>query len=151
MSRIVVAGSLHHDVIVSAPRLPEIDETLAGSAVRYEPAARRQPGGCGLSPWRPCELHRPDRVRSRRRDHGRLARDGARRLLGPAEGRGATGMSVAILNASGSYGAVIVSAANLAIDAASATFPQDAGFLVLQNEVPEAVNQRLPNGPGRKG
>ena len=30
---VLVVGALHHDVIVNAPRLPELDETLPGTSV----------------------------------------------------------------------------------------------------------------------
>jgi ribokinase len=54
-----------------------------------------------------------------------------------------SGMSVAIQDASGDYAATIVSGANLLILPAWADEPalwQDVGLLVLQNEVPGAVN-----------
>jgi ribokinase len=54
-----------------------------------------------------------------------------------------SGMSVAILDGAGDYAATIVSGANLQIDPgalATAALWQDVGLLILQNEVPEAVN-----------
>ena len=54
-----------------------------------------------------------------------------------------SGMSVAIQDGAGDYAATIVSGANLRIDPASLGDPAiwvDVGLLVLQNEVPEAVN-----------
>jgi ribokinase len=35
MVDVFVAGALHLDVVVDAPRLPALDETLVGSAVAY--------------------------------------------------------------------------------------------------------------------
>ena len=32
---VVVLGALHHDVVVDAPRLPRVEETLPGTAVDY--------------------------------------------------------------------------------------------------------------------
>jgi ribokinase len=58
------------------------------------------------------------------------------------EGQG-SGMSVAIADSDGDYGAVIVSGANAAADPRTlddATLWQDAGVLVLQNEIPGAMN-----------
>lgn len=54
----------------------------------------------------------------------------------------ASGMSVAIFDDEGDYGAVIVSGANLAIvpDQCGDAQLRDGDVLVLQNEVPEAVN-----------
>ncbi len=40
---VLVAGSLHLDVVVEAPRLPRLDETLIGQAVAY------RAGGKGLN------------------------------------------------------------------------------------------------------
>ena len=54
-----------------------------------------------------------------------------------------SGMSVAISDASGDYGAVIVSGTNLLVDPAALAEPglwQDARALILQNEMPEAIN-----------
>ena len=54
-----------------------------------------------------------------------------------------SGMSVAIMDAEGDYGAVIVSGANLQIDPEGLNRDalwQDATHLVLQNEIPEALN-----------
>ena len=52
-------------------------------------------------------------------------------------------MSVAISDAGGDYGAVIVSGANLLVDPAALAEPglwQDARALILQNEMPDAIN-----------
>ena len=35
MKRLCVAGSLHLDVVVNAPHLPRLDETLTGEKVAY--------------------------------------------------------------------------------------------------------------------
>ncbi|MCF8520869.1 MAG: bifunctional hydroxymethylpyrimidine kinase/phosphomethylpyrimidine kinase [Rhodobacteraceae bacterium] len=54
-----------------------------------------------------------------------------------------SGMSVAILDAEGDYAATIVSGANLHVDPralADDGLWQDVGLLILQNEVPEALN-----------
>jgi ribokinase len=54
-----------------------------------------------------------------------------------------SGMSVAILDAAGDYAATIVSGANLHIEAGGledADLWRDVGLLILQNEVPEALN-----------
>jgi ribokinase len=52
-------------------------------------------------------------------------------------------MSVAISDASGDYGAVIVSGANLLVDSTAFTEPdlwQGARTLILQNEMPDTIN-----------
>ena len=53
---------------------------------------------------------------------------------------GASGMSVTIVEDGGEYGAVIVLAANLRIEDKHLIIHQDTGLLLLQNDVPEAVN-----------
>jgi len=52
-------------------------------------------------------------------------------------------MSVAIADSAGDYGAVIVSGANLTLDAGSYKIPASVRLVVLQNEIPESVNERL--------
>ena len=138
---VFVCGSLHLDVIVEAPGLPRLDETVVGTGVRYAfggkggnqaVAAARMGAGTAMA--------------------GRVGRDefGAKLLAGLAEAGvdaggiqrddGASGMSVAIVGDNGGYGAVIVSAANLRIDADQIAVPAAACVVVLQNEIPEAVN-----------
>ena len=54
-----------------------------------------------------------------------------------------SGFSVAIVGADGEYGAVVVSAANRTLSPEGFVFPKGASILVLQNEVPEAVNRAV--------
>ncbi|MDH3264281.1 MAG: PfkB family carbohydrate kinase, partial [Paracoccaceae bacterium] len=111
-----VVGSLHLDVIVEAPRLPRLDETLVGQGVSYRlggkggnqavAAARMgaevaMAGAVGSDAFAETLLAELDRAG--------VDRAGVARLPG------ASGMSVAILDATGGYGAVIVSAANLVV------------------------------------
>ena len=141
MKRLCVTGSLHLDVVVAAPHLPRSDETVTGSKVNYVF------GGKGGNQALAADRHDAPvyfigriggdgfgETLARRLDNGsidigQLQRDG-----------GASGMSVAILEDGGEYGAVIVSAANLRIEDKRLTIQQDTGILLLQNEVPEAVN-----------
>lgn len=138
---VFVCGSLHLDVIVAAPHLPRLDETVTGSAVSYAF------GGKGGN-----QAVAAARMGAQVAMAGRVGADGfGERLLEGLRASGvdaaqvirddgASGMSVAIVDGSGSYGAVIVSAANLRIDPARVHLPQGARVLLLQNEVPEAVN-----------
>jgi ribokinase len=139
---ILVAGSLHYDVVVTAERLPALDETLPGVAVRYVA------GGKG----------RNQAVASARNGSatfmaGRIGDDAPGAMLkDDLAGQGvdigllqtgageASGMSVAITTPAGDYGAVIVSGANLAFAPDQVTLPADTGFVVLQNEITEAAN-----------
>jgi ribokinase len=139
---ILVAGSLHYDVVVNAQRLPYLDETLAGSGVRYIP------GGKGLNQAVAAAVNG-----ARTYMAGRIGDDMAAGSLSnwlSAQGvdsslvqigKGeASGMSVAIVNADGEYGAVVVSAANLAFVTDDISIPADTGVLVLQNEIDVEAN-----------
>jgi ribokinase len=53
---------------------------------------------------------------------------------------GPSGMSAAIVDANGEYGAVIVSAANLNIAAHEVAMPEGTSLVLLQNEIPDDVN-----------
>ncbi|WP_421852946.1 PfkB family carbohydrate kinase [Oricola sp.] len=138
---VFVAGSLHLDVVVDAPRMPRIDETLIGSAVAY------RFGGKGGN-----QAVAAARMGAAVEMAGRVGGDSfAGQLLDGLDaagvgrsavlsGSGASGMSVAIVDPGGDYGAIVVSAANLAIDAGEISVPEDARVVCLQNEIPEAAN-----------
>jgi len=141
---ILVAGSLHLDVVVRAPRLPALDETLAGQGVDYvfggkggnqavaaaKMGARvHMAGAVGTDAFAGTLLAELDRAGV---DRSRVAAI-----------PGASGMSVAIVDAQGAYGAVIVSAANLAFDPDGVDFPPGCRILILQNEIPALANLAL--------
>jgi len=146
VSRVSVVGSLHLDILVEAPRLPATDETLVGRAWS------RKCGGKGGN-----QAVAAARFGAQVAMGGRIGNDDfGKMLLANLQTAGVdvscigtdaaagSGMSVAIQEASGEYGAVIVSGANLAIDAA--TIAHDwaplwrTDVLMLQNEVPDDVN-----------
>jgi len=142
---ILVVGSLHYDIMVEADHLPRRDETAVGTrwypkfggkggnqavAVARAGACARMLGAVGDDGFGRFLL---DRLTAAEVDTG---------LVATLPGAG-SGMSVAILDASGDYAATIVSGANRSID--TGALAQDAvwngvALLVLQNEVPEAVN-----------
>lgn len=138
---LLVAGSLHLDVVLRAPHLPALDETVTGSAVDYVF------GGKGGN-----QALAAARMGADVRFVGRAGRDGFGDMLRQTlrasgmdltqlqQDAGPSGMSAAIVDAAGEYGAVIVSAANLNIDADAVVVPPDVTLVVLQNEIPEAVN-----------
>ncbi len=143
---VIVCGSLHLDIVVRAPNLPRLDETAVGSAwakicggkggnqavQAAKAGARTAMIGCvGQDDFGDMLLVN---LRSVDVDTSAIA-------IEPAHG---SGMSVAIQQDNGEYGAVIVSGANLAIDP-TAVLKQfsalgGAKVLVLQNEVPDHVN-----------
>lgn len=141
---ILCAGSLHHDVIVTAPGLPRPDQTLQGSAVRYAfggkggnqaVAATRAGGQVHMAG----ALGTDDIATTLRRALDEAGVDHAGVQTHP----GASGMSVAISLPGGEYGAIIVSGANLALDAEAVIFPAGCGLLILQREIPEPANLTL--------
>jgi ribokinase len=144
--QVVVVGSLHLDIVVRASTRPRKGETLPGQSWGYKPGGK---GGnqavaasqFGASVWM---------IGSVGND------DFGSRLLGHLKGGGVdtqqvsvnletgSGMSVAIVDAEGDYGAVIVSGANLQLSAAEIDKARyiisGAKVLVLQNEVPDVTN-----------
>lgn len=146
MIDVAVVGSLHLDIMVEAPRLPALDETLIGTSWH------RKCGGKGGN-----QAVAAARFGARTGFGGQTGADDfgerLRRNLMDAgvdirwtvtDSRHGSGMSVAITEAHGEYGAVVVSGANLAIDAtriaAEWSSLWQAKVLLLQNEIPEAVN-----------
>ena len=142
---VVVVGSLHLDVVVTAPRLPAPDETLMGETVKLvcggkggnqAVAASRNGapttmlGRVGGDVFATALL---DNLREAGVDISLIQRD--------AEAM--SGLSVAVVGADGEYGAVVVSSANRQLSADGFVFPEGARVLVLQNEVPEAVNRAV--------
>ena len=141
---VLVVGSLHHDIMIDAPGLPQRDETMVGTG--WHPKFGGKGGNQAVA----------------------AAQNGACRMLGAvgADGFGnfmrlgltlggvqddfvqttpdaPTGISVAIVDPAGDYGAVIVSGANLAIDPAALgdqALWAGVTVLLLQNEVPEGLN-----------
>ncbi|MBA3910113.1 MAG: ribokinase [Rhodobacter sp.] len=141
---LLCAGSLHHDVIVEAPALPRVDQTLTGTAVRY--AFGGKGGNQAAAAARAgAEVHMAAAVGSD--DHAmklRSALDAAGVLRSAVQTHpGASGMSVAISLPDGAYGAVIVSGANLLLRPEAVRFPHDCALLLLQNEIAETANLEL--------
>lgn len=144
MAELLVAGSLHLDVVVDAPALPRLDQTVTGQGVAY------RFGGKGGN-----QAVAAARMGARVAMAGAVGTDSfAAPLLAGLDAAGvdrgqvravpgASGMSVAVVLPDGGYGAVIVSGANLALDAECVDLPQGCRGLLLQNEVPAAVNLAL--------
>jgi len=138
---ILCAGSLHHDVIVEAPGLPRVDQTLAGTDVRYVFGGKG--GNQAVAAARAgAEVHMAGAVGSD--DIAIFLRDaldaaGVRRGAVQAH-PGPSGMSVAISLPDGNYGAVIVSGANLLFRPEAVQFPKGCAALLLQSEITETAN-----------
>ena len=144
MKNLFVVGSLHLDVVVKSPRIPKKDETIIGSAVKYVF------GGKGGN-----QALAADRNGASTFFAGRVGSDSfadllTKQLEGSSVnfsalqvGPGASGMSVAIVEASGEYGAAVVSGENTYIDETLIKIPQNTGILLLQNEISETVNLEI--------
>ncbi len=146
VAEVVVVGSLHLDLLVEAPDRPRKGETLAGS--RWS----RKCGGKGHNQALEAARHG-----ARTAMVGAVGDDDFGALLQQSlvsasidvthvriEAAGNSGMSVAILDPSGDYAAVIVSGINLSLGVADVTAAgrslTDARVVVLQNEIPDAAN-----------
>ncbi len=143
---VVVFGSLHYDIIVKGPARPRKGETVTGSA--WNPACGGKGGNQAVS----AAKHGAravmigavgddnfGRAMLANLDHYKVERDHVRVI----DGEG-SGMSVAIFDSEGDYGAVIVSGSNLRlgtqdVEAAASLFC-GGNVLVLQNEVPDQAN-----------
>jgi ribokinase len=154
---VLICGSLHLDIIVRASRLPDRDETAVGQS--WSEVC----GGKGGN-----QAVQASRLGARTAMIGRVGSDdfGAR-LLAHLDGAGVdrtsvgvsadakSGMSVAIVEAGGDYGAVIVSGANLTIEPEDAVAAWaglgGARVLVLQNEIPHTVNLAIARAAREAG
>ncbi|MBB3302711.1 ribokinase [Rhizobium sp. BK077] len=143
---VVVFGSLHYDIMVHGPARPRKGETVTGD--HWHPKCGGKGGNQAVSaaktgiPTSMIGAVADD-------DFGHALTDNLvrskvdHRFVKKVTGVG-SGMSVAIFDSEGDYGAVIVSGSNLMlgqvdVDAASKAFV-DGALLVLQNEVPDHAN-----------
>lgn len=142
---VVVVGSLHHDIVVKAPARPRKGETVTGD--RWYPKFGGKGGNQAVAASSSGVEVRfvgavgRDEMATYMLDH--LDRcDIDTRFVAKSKTL-KTGMSVAIIDGEGDYGAVIVSGANTGIEVEQLEPPaiwDGAKILVLQNEIPEATN-----------
>ncbi len=142
---VVVVGSLHYDIMVEAPHRPRKGETVAG--YRWRPKFGGKGGNQAVAAARAGILTRMAGAVGdddfgayllKGLDAAGVERSHVSVLAGTA-----SGMSVAISEDEGDYGAVIVSGSNLEIPAhslAATDLWRDARVLLLQNETGEATN-----------
>ncbi len=153
--RVVVVGSLHYDIMVDAPDRPRKGETLTGrswapkfggkggnqaAAAQRQGVSTAMVGAVGDDAFGAALLAGLDWAKV------------DRSAVATLDGVG-SGMSVAIFDDEGDYGAVIVSGANLSITAEQAddALLREAKVLVLQNEIPELVNEAAARQGHRHG
>ena len=145
VNAIVVVGSLHYDIMVDAPDRPRKGETVAGHswspkfggkggnqalAAKGQGVPTAMVGAVGGDDFGAALLAGLDR--------GGVDRSAVATLSGVG-----SGMSVAIFDAEGDYGAVIVSGSNLSVKPSQAhdELLRSAKVLILQNEIPEGINE----------
>jgi ribokinase len=141
VGKILVVGSLHLDVIVDLPRLPQPDETLVGEKVTY-----RFGGKGGNQALAAAKIDVPVSMA------GRIGNDKFGKQIydtllnhkvdldGLITADQPTGMSVALIGSDGIYSAVVVSGVNQTIDLSEIPIPNDLSVLVLQNEINSIAN-----------
>lgn len=146
MIDVAVVGSLHLDIMVAAPRLPGRDETLIGSAWHYKCGGKggNQAVAAARFGARTAFGGQTGQDDFGERLRANLASAGVDLSCVDTDPTQGSGMSVAISEAAGEYGAVVVSGANLTIDAAAIVTRWHtlwrAKVMLLQNEIPEAVS-----------
>lgn len=142
---VVVVGSLHYDIMVDAPDRPRKGETVAGRS--WAPKFGGKGGNQAIAARRQAV---PTSMVGAVGDDGfgtallaGLDRAGVDRSAVTTLNDVGSGMSVAIFDDQGDYGAVIVSGSNLAIrsDQTSDELLRSAKVLILQNEIPEQINE----------
>ena len=142
---VVVVGSLHYDIMVDAPDRPRKGETVTGFG--WRPKFGGKGGNQAVA---------AAKAGAKVRFAGAVGDDDFGRFLLAALEHGdvdvskvarladtGSGMSVAISDQGGDYGAVIVSGANLKVDPGVVAQEEvwlGARVLILQNEMPEAIN-----------
>ena len=156
MPIVLTVGSLHYDIMVEADHLPRRDETAVGS--RWYPKFGGKGGNQAVAAAKAgAESRMVGAVGDD--DFGRFLRESLAkgrvddRFIATIPGVG-SGMSVAIQDGEGDYAATIVSGANLhiAVQAlADDAVWQGVGVLVLQNEIPEAINRAAAQEARRRG
>ena len=142
---VLVVGSLHLDVVATAPHLPARDETVVGETVELVCGGKggNQAVAASRHGARTTMLGRVGRDPFAVSLVENLRRAGVDTSLIQHDEGAMSGFSVAIVGADGEYGAVVVSAANRTLSPHGFAFPESAAILVLQNEVPEAVNRAV--------
>ncbi|TGQ28808.1 ribokinase [Mesorhizobium sp. M00.F.Ca.ET.216.01.1.1] len=154
---VTVFGSLHYDMMVEAPDRPRKGETVTGHA--WHPKCGGKGGNqavsaarAGVSSAMIGAVGDDDFGRALLDNLGRSGVDSRFVRVEPGAG---SGMSVAIFDASGDYGAVIVSGSNLTLGdedvAAASDMIAQTSVLLLQNEVPDAANIAAARAVKRRG
>ena len=139
MKNLFVVGSLHLDVMVKSPRIPKKDETIIGSAVKCCFRQRGQSSNSSRPKWCIDILCGTSGIDSFADLLTKQLEGSSVNFSALQVGPGASGMSVAIVEASGEYGAAVVSGENTNINETLIKIPENTEVLLLQNEISETV------------
>lgn len=143
---VTVFGSLHYDIAVMGSARPRKGETVTG--ISWHPKSGGKGGNQAVSAARTGVATAMIGAVADD-DFGRflianLERNHVDHRFVRRDASQSTGMSVAIFDAEGEYGAVIVSGSNLTLGDADVAAAQNmlnrTTMLVLQNEIPDAAN-----------
>lgn len=156
MGKILVTGSLHYDIVIHAHHRPEKGETVMGNGCSYKfggkggnQAVSAATAGAQVSFAGAVGADtQGDFLRSV------LEENGVNTDFVAVSADVPSGMSVALMDAEGDYGAVVVSNANNRVDVAQFSHDavwQQVEMLLLQNEVPEAVNLAAAEAAKQRG
>lgn len=147
-AEVAVLGNLHFDILVSAPDRPRKGETLLGSEWREKCGGKggNQAIEAARQGVRVSMIGAVGDDRPGAQLVANLARHGVETAHVTIVPAARSGMSVAILDGSGDYGAVIVPGANWLLSPDHISAARDtllgAAVLLLQNEAIEAVNMQ---------
>jgi ribokinase len=154
---IVVVGSLNADLVVRVPSFPSPGETVPGTSFAVYPGGKGANQACAAARLG-ANVHMVGRVGDD--DHGRMLKQslnaaGVDTTAVLIDTSVATGMALITIDASGENEIVVVPGANAKVSkddvARSRTLIEDAGFVLLQLEVPlETVREvaRLARNSG---
>lgn len=143
---VTVFGSLHYDIAVMGPSRPRKGETVTGTS--WHPKSGGKGGNQAVSAAR-AGVATSMIGAVANDDFGRfllanLERKGVDHTFVRRDATQSTGMSIAIFDDEGDYGAVIVSGSNLTLGEADVIAAHDllskTTLLVLQNEIPDGAN-----------
>ncbi|WP_439290870.1 ribokinase [Lonepinella koalarum] len=145
MNKVVVVGSLHYDIVVESSHRPVKGETVLGKKwfAKFGGKGGNQAVGCAKAD---CDVFMvscvgKDNFAPFLLEH--LKQHQINTDFVQQTDKFGSGMSVAIMDSEGDYGAVVVSGANLAIESAvleQDSLWQDTKMLILQNEVSDEIN-----------
>lgn len=142
---IIIVGSLHHDIIVEAPHQPAKGETLHGSRwyTKFGGKGGNQAIAASLfgSPTKIVSAIGDDDFGKFLLKH--LKKSKVEQKYIQIKKNIKTGISIAVSDNEGEYGAVIVSGANLEIDPYildDKKLWENSSILMIQNEVKESLN-----------